>query len=53
MAAVCAPNITTERVFFFSGLVPFLDDPKRIALVGDWNAILDPKIDSVGRVGKL
>ena len=30
-------------------MVPFLDDTKRLVLMGDWNAILDPKIDKVGR----
>ena len=37
-----------ERVSFFRRLVPFLDDTKRLVLIGDWNAILDPKIDKVG-----
>ena len=30
-------------------LESFLDDLKRIVQVGDWNAILDTKIDRVGR----
>ena len=47
--AVYAPNIPAERVSFFRWLAPFLDDPKRIVLIGDWNAILDPKIDRIGR----
>ena len=29
--------------------MPFLDDSKRLVLMGDWNAILDPKIDKVRR----
>ena len=33
----------------FRRLAPFLDDTKRLVLMGDWNAILDPKIDKVGR----
>ena len=37
-----------ERVSFFRRLAPFLDDTKRLVLMGDWNAILDPKIDKVG-----
>ena len=37
-----------EGVSFFRRLAPFLDDPKRLFLMGDWNAILDPKIDKVG-----
>ena len=49
VAAVYVPNIVAKRVSFFRRLAPFLDDPKRIILVGDWNAILDPKIDRVGR----
>ena len=49
MAAVYALNIAAERVYFFRRLALFLGDPKRIILVGDWNAILDPNIDRVGR----
>ena len=43
------PNIIAERVSFFRRLAPFLDDSKRLLLMGDWNAILDPQIDKVGR----
>ena len=43
-----APNITVERVFFFRWLAPFLDDPKRLVLIGGWNVIFDPKIDKIG-----
>ena len=49
MVAVYAHNIVVERRSFFRQLGPFLDDPKRLLLVGDWNAILEPKIDKVGR----
>ena len=49
LVAVYAPNIVLERVSFFRRLAPFLDDTKRLVLMGDWNAILDPKIDKVGR----
>ena len=49
LIAVYAPNIAAERVSFFRPLVPFRDDSKRLVLMGDWNAILDPKIDKVGR----
>ena len=49
LVAVYAPNIFAERVPFFRWLAPFLDDMKRLVLMGDWNAILDPKIDKVGR----
>ena len=47
LVAVYAPNIVAERVSFFCQLAPFLDDTKRLVLMGDWNAILDPKIDKV------
>ena len=49
LVAVYAPNVA-ERVSFFRRLAPFLDDTKRLVLMGDWNAILDPKIES-GRAG--
>ena len=49
LVAVYAPNIAVERVSFFRRLAPFLDDTKQLVLMGDWNAILDPKIDKVGR----
>ena len=48
LVVVYAPNIIAERVSFFRHLAPFLDDTKRLVLMGDWNAILDPKIDKVG-----
>ena len=55
VVAVCAPSVAAERVSFFRRLAPFLDDTKREVLVGDWNAIPDPKIGSeeelVGREG--
>ena len=49
LVAVYAPNITVERVSFFHRLAPFLDDTKWLVLMGDWNAILDPKIDKGAR----
>ena len=49
VVAVYAPNLAGERHSFFRWLGPFLDDPKRTVLVGDWNAILDPKIGKGGR----
>ena len=52
LVVVYAPNITAERVPFFRRLGPFLDDSKRLVLMGDWNAILDPKIDKVRRGAK-
>ena len=45
VVAVYAPNRARERRVFFSQLGSFLTDPKQLVLVGDWNAILDPKID--------
>ena len=42
------PNVAAERASFFRRLAPFLDDSKRLVLMGNWNAILDPKIDKVG-----
>ena len=49
LVAVYAHNIAAERVSFFRRLAPFLDDSKPQGLMSDWNAILDPKIDRVGR----
>ena len=48
LVAVYASNIAAERGSFFRRLAPFLDDTKRLVLMGDWNAILDPKIDKAG-----
>ena len=50
VVAVCVPNITAETVSFYRWLVPFLEDLKWIVLVGDWNAILDPKIGLEGEL---
>ena len=47
--AVYAPNIAVEKASFFRRLASFLDDAKRLVLMGDWNAILNPKIDKVER----
>ena len=49
LVAVYASSIAAERVSFFRRLAPFLDDTKRLVLIGDWNAILDPKINKAGR----
>ena len=46
--AVYVPNATAERVSFFRRLASFLDDSKRLVLMGDWNAILDPNMEKVG-----
>ena len=47
LVAVYASNIAAERVSFFRRLAPFLDDTKRLVLMGDWNASLDSMIDKV------
>ena len=49
LVVVFAPNTPVERVSFFRWFAPFLDDSKRLVLMGDWNVILDPKIEKVGR----
>ena len=48
VVAVYAHTCVGKRRSFFRRLEQFLDDPKRIILDGDWNAILDPKIDKAG-----
>ena len=48
VVAVYAPNASGERRSFYRRLEPFLDDSKRLILMGDWNAILDPKVDKDG-----
>ena len=48
VVAVYAPYNIGKRRSFFRRFEPFLDNPKQIILVGDWNAILDPKIDKSG-----
>ena len=45
VVAVYALNCAGERRSFFRRLGPFLDDSKRLVLMDDWNAILDPKLD--------
>ena len=49
VVTVYAPNASGKRRSFYRRLEPFLDDSKRIILMGDWNAILDPKVDKDGR----
>ena len=43
LVAVYASNIAAKKVSFFRQLAPFLDDTKRLVLMGYWNAILDPR----------
>ena len=47
VVAVHRLNIPGEKNSLFSWLRPFLTGNKRLVLVGDWNAILDPKLDRV------
>ena len=49
LVVVYAPNTNVKRVSLFRQLAPFLDNSKRLVLMGDWNAIIDPKIDKVGQ----
>ena len=49
LVAVYVPNIAVERVSFFRRLARFLDDTKRLVLMGDWIGILDHRIDKVRR----
>ena len=46
VVAVYAPNIAAMRRLYLQRLEEFLTDSKRLVLMGDWNAILDPEIDS-------
>ena len=48
VAPVYTPISLVRELPFFQRLAPFLNDPKRLVLVDDWNGILDPKIDKVG-----
>ena len=43
--AVYAPNCVGQRRSFFRRLEKYMTYPGRLVLMGDWNAILDPKID--------
>ena len=49
VVAVYAPNYIDERRSVFRRLELFFGDSKWIVLVGDWNTILDAKIDKVGK----
>ena len=48
VVAIYHPNSVGEIRSFFRRFGPFHDDSKRLVLVGDWNAILDPKLDKDG-----
>ena len=49
LVVVYAPIFAAERASLFRRLASFPDDSKRLVLMGDRNAILDHKIDCVGR----
>ena len=49
LVAVYAPNCAGEKRSFFRLLGPFLNDSKRLVLTGDWNGILDAKLDRGGQ----
>ena len=49
LVAIYAPNIVAERGFLFSSVGAVPERYKAASVNGDWNAILDPKIDKVGR----
>ena len=44
------PIALVRDTAFSDGWGPFLDDSKRLVLVGDWITILNPKLDKGGRV---
>ena len=48
VVAVYAPNTGGERRSFYRWLEPFQDDSKWLVLMGNWNAIFDPKVDKGG-----
>ena len=43
---VYGPNATSELLAFFRRIEPYVIPSKRVILVGDWNAVLDPNLDS-------
>ena len=53
LVVVYAPIIAVEKVSLFRRLAPFLDDSKRLVFMGDWNAILDPKISRASGLGRF
>ena len=45
---VYGPNANSELPDFFRRIEPFMTSSRRLVLAGDWNAVLDPKIDRGG-----
>ena len=49
VVAVYVLNSAGERRSFIRRLETFVEDPRRLVLVADWNVILDPKLGRVVR----
>ena len=45
LIGVYGPNATSEFPAFFRRIEPYVVPSKRVILVGDWNAVLDPNLD--------
>ena len=45
LIGVYGPNVTSELPAFFRRIEPYVVPSKRVILVGDWNAVLDPNLD--------
>ena len=45
LIGVYGPNATSELPAFFRRIEPYVIPSKRVILVGDWNAVLDPNLD--------
>ena len=46
LIGVLGPNATSELPAFFRRIKPYVIPSKRVILVGDWNAVLDPNLYS-------
>ena len=45
LIGVYGPNVTSELPAFFRRIEPYFILSKRVILVGDWKAVLDPNLD--------
>ena len=45
LIGVYGHNVTSELPAFFRRIEPYVVPSKRVILVGDWNAVLDPNLD--------
>ena len=45
LIGIYGPNVTSELPAFFRHIEPYVVLSKRVILVGDWNAVLDPNLD--------